>query len=100
MEIKTVNLKNGTEEMAVTVTGVMLNLESLTETVLGWQLILDLVAICRHGPQRGGDVNALQARGLLLPDGTPHGSVKNVVLSAVVEGEGLDMKLVSPIKEN
>ena len=95
-----VKLKNGTEEANAVVVGVMLNLENMAETVVGWQLILDLVAICRHGPQRGGDVNALQARGLLLPDGTPHGSVKNVVLSAVVEGEGLDMKLVSPIKEN
>ena len=95
-----VKLKNGTEEANAVVVGVMLNLESLIKTPQGRYQILDLVAICRHGPQRGGDVNALQARGLLLPDGTPHGSVKNVVLSAVVEGEGLDMKLVSPIKEN
>lgn len=96
MEI--VTLKNGTEEAKGLVQVTRISLEKLFEQQP--VAFCELVACCKergHKPQ-GNTGETLQSLALLQPDNSPHGSIRNIVLSAV-EGDGLEMKLVSPCKQ-
>lgn len=48
-------------------------------------------------PEKSG--MRLVADGLMVSDGTIHDSIRNIVLSAV-EGDGMEMRIVSPIAES
>jgi len=100
MEIKTVRLKNDSEEAIAVVNTTMLSLNMLAERgFAGITQLYDLVMICRNPSYKIGEKNlkSLQELKLLESDGQPHDTVKNVVLSAV-SGEALGMKISSPLK--
>ena len=92
---RTVRLKNGTEEARALVDGMMLSLTGLAkEDPL---VLYELAMICRDRSHElfGKTGDKLSALMLIQPDGQPHGSVRNVVLSAMV-GDGFDMHLTDP----
>ena len=97
---KLVKLKNGSEEPENVVRATMISLEYLWRSgIPGMTQVYDLVQICRQSPDYksfGSNEDTLKELCLLQDDGRPHQSVRNITLSAI-EGEGLDMKLVSPI---
>lgn len=94
--VKTVWLKNGTEEVAPLVKMTMLLLHKLIkENPIA---LYELAMVCRdskHIPF-GDTEEELRKQKLLQLDGKVHSSIRNVVLSAVV-GDGFDMSLVNPI---
>lgn len=94
----TVKLKNGIEEAEPLVQITMLSLQGMFDDVRGVTLFYDLVMRCRDRGSKMWDtqLEELQKRGLLQPDGQPHDSIKNIVLSAAV-GSGSDMRLQNPI---
>jgi hypothetical protein len=88
-------LKNGTSEQAILVSGILLTLrELMAQNVLAFY---DLVMMCRNPNYQAFDANIklLQESGLLESNRKVHDSIRNIVLSAV-EGERLEMRLVSP----
>jgi len=93
--METVILKNGAEEVKSLVSVTMLALKDL-----GAIELYELVQVCRNRDHQmwGGTANVLKAFGLLETDGQPHDSIRNIVLSAA-NGDGLDMRLGSPVKE-
>lgn len=96
--IKLVRLKNGAEEAEALVNVTMTSLGTLMDSLAGVTQFYDLTMVCRDSNYKIGERNlkALQDLALLQPDGRPHESIKNIVLSAVA-GEGLGMKLSSPL---
>ena len=90
--MKTVILKNGTEELEA-----LVNVTMYSIGTLGPVELYELVEICRQpGHKPWGDIgDSLKALGLLERDGRPHESIKNIVLSAAV-GEGMQLHLVNP----
>ena len=95
-EMRTVWLKNGTEEVKMMIVFTMDLLRSLLHD--NPIAMYELVMVCRdskHIPF-GNTSEELQKLLLLQPDGRPHNSIRNIVLSAVM-GDGLDMCLVNPI---
>ncbi len=97
--MKTVVLKNGaTESLAlVNVTRMSIN-QLLSSKPMAFY---ELVEVCRDKNHKifgtlGDDLIGLA---LLQNDGQPHGSIKNIVLSAVT-GEGMDMTLEDPTESN
>lgn len=93
--METVILKNGAEEVKALVNVTMFSLERL-----GPIEFYELVQTCRvrgHVPF-GNTQSTLQSLGLLERNGVPYDSIRNIVLSAAV-GEGLELRLQSPIKE-
>jgi hypothetical protein len=62
--------------------------------------LYDLNEVCKgkNYTPFGDNLKKLQDLSLLQPDGKPHESIRNVVLSAV-QGEGLDMHLGSPVAD-
>jgi hypothetical protein len=92
-------LKNGAEEAEPLVKVAMLSLESLIQS--SPIAFYELVMKCRDSNHQffGNTVERLKELSLVQRDGTIHDSVRNIVLSAA-EGDGLDMKLVSPVPSN
>lgn len=97
--MKTVVLKNGAEEVESLVVVMMLSLERLIQT--NPIAAYELVEVCKnhtHIPF-GNTGDVLKYSGLMESNGQIHTSVKNVVLSAF-EGDGLNMHLTSPVKQD
>lgn len=94
--IKTIELKNGTTEAEGLVSVTMMSLSHLIqENAMGFY---ELVMKCRdRDHQFWGDIaKDLKNLGLVESDGRVHGSIRNIVLSAVI-GEGMGMTLGSPL---
>lgn len=90
--METVILKNGAEEVKALVMVTMMSLRHLEP--------IELVQKCKDDTHIfwGDTEEKLKSLALLECSGRPHDSIRNIVLSALA-GEGLDMRLVSPIKE-
>ena len=93
-----VTLKNGTTEAASLIATVMMSLEALMNSKP--MAVYELNELCKDSTHKvfgslGADLTELA---LLEANGQPHGSIKNIVLSAV-SGEGLEMTLDSPVKD-
>lgn len=95
-ELKAVVLKNGAEEVEPLVAVVMMSLRTLLrENPIAF---FELVQLCKdrnHKPF--GTTGTILEQTSLIQNGVLHDSVRNIVLSAV-EGEGLEMRLTSPVK--
>lgn len=91
-------LKNGNTEASGLVTSVMVSLSNLMKT--NPMAIYELNEICKDAGHKifGSLGGVLTDLALLGQDGQPHGSIKNIVLSAIT-GEGLEMTLGNPIRE-
>ena len=100
--MKTVTLRNGSQEADVLVNSTFMVLKHMFESgIPGMLLASDLLQICAGCPDYEPSTTAieeLKERSLLQQDGRPHTSIKNVVLSSF-EGTGLDAVLVSPLSE-
>ena len=94
MEI--VKLRNGSEEPKPIVVATILSLKSLMETkpITFYELVMK----CRDRNHQlfGVSSQDLKALRLIGEDESVHESIRNIVLSSA-EGDGLDMKFVSPI---
>ena len=93
--MKEVKLKNGATEAEVLVVVTLTSISSLME--LNPMVFYDLVMKCRDNSYKffGNNIDVLLKRSLVQRDGNIHNSIKNIVLSAV-EGEGLELNIVSP----
>lgn len=95
-----IKLKNGTEEAAPLVMVTNALLKNLWNSGIGGlTTVSDLVQICRRDPKYskfGENEEVLKQLKLLQPDGQPHNSIRNIVLSSFT-GEGLNLEFVSPI---
>lgn len=93
--METVILKNGAEEVKALVMVTMMSLRHLEPIAF-----YELVQKCKDDTHIfwGDTEEKLKSLALLECSGRPHDSIRNIVLSALA-GEGLDMRLVSPIKE-
>lgn len=95
--METVQLKNGTTELRALVNITIFTLRSLIkESPLA---LYELVELCKDRDHEVfSDVlgDDLKARSLIQSDGRVHGSIRNIVLSAVT-GDGLSMELGSPL---
>lgn len=91
-------LKNGSEEFPALVKVTMMSVEHLLESHP--VAFFELVSLCRDRDHElfGNTAVKLQGLGLVDPGGKVHGSIRNIVLSAV-EGEDLEMRLISPLAE-
>lgn len=91
-----IKLKNGQQEEDGMVASVMMALRSLLEDHP--IAFYELVTKCRDSRYKpfGKSPEVLKATGLLDATGNVHGSIKNIVLSAVT-GEGFEMALGSPV---
>ena len=95
-----IRMKNGSEECSAIVTATTMALRDLWgggEAIA----VVELVSLCKDSQHKlfAGTREGLHRLALLERNGdsfTVHDSVRNVVLSSV-EGEGLDMRLVSPV---
>lgn len=96
--MKAVTLKNGSEEANVLVTVTMMSLRRLMKEkpIIFYELVMK----CRDSNHQffGKDCQDLERLNLVQPDGRVHDSIRNIVLSAAI-GDGLEMRLGSPIKE-
>jgi len=94
--METLRLKNGAEEAEQLVVVTMMSLRHLMEERP--LALYDLVMKCRDRSYQffGDNENILLNLGLVEANGDIHGSIKNIILSAV-RGDGLDMVLGSPI---
>lgn len=92
-------LKNGSEANSGLVASVTLNINGLLDEEAACPMAFwDLVLVCQddgYEPMAACAVE-LKRSGLMLPDGSVHAAIKDIVLSSV-EGEGIDMTLVSPV---
>lgn len=91
-------LKNGSEEVAPLVNVTMISVRHLLES--NPIAFVELVSLCQDRDHElfGNTAVELQRLALVKPDGSVHGSIRNIVLSAV-EGEGLEMRFISPLAE-
>ncbi len=97
--METVTLKNGAEELNGLVQTVMFSLQDLLKQYPAQ--FFELVTLSRQPQHKlwgSSTIGILQSLALLGSDGRLHGSIRNIVLSAT-EGDGLEMKLVSPFKQ-
>lgn len=95
--METVELRNGAVEATPLVTVAMMSLRHLmNEKPLA---LYDLVMVCRDSSYEwfGDNLQESQNLSLVQPDGKVHESIRNIVLAAVT-GDGLDMRLESPVK--
>jgi len=93
--MKTLVLKNGSEEAEPLVKVTMMSLRNLMETNL--IAFYELVCLCRDGKhQLFGNTGEVLGKFSLVSNGQVHDSIRNIVLSAA-EGEGLDMRLTNPV---
>ena len=92
-------LKNGSEEAKVAVITIMTSLRAIFDVAP--MAFYDLVMKCRDNNYSyfGDNMQKLEVLSLVQNGGEVHSVIRNVVLSAV-SGEGLDLTLRSPIKEN
>lgn len=97
--VQTVRLRNGAEEVKSLVSMILFTLKDM------WSkgevtTVYELAMLCRDPEHKlfGDTGDVLKKLSLVQPDGRVHDSIRNIVLSAV-EGEGLDMRLQSPIAE-
>ena len=92
-----VTLKDGTSMPRAHVNVVMLTLHELTSDPFAFY---DIVQMARDpNAQPLSDVEALKRTGLLNPiTGKVHDAVRGLIASAI-EGEGLSMHFVSPLKD-
>lgn len=91
-------LKNGAEEAASLVKVTMMSVKRLMES--NPIALIELALLCRDRDHElfGNTAVELQSLGLVDPGGSVHGSIRNVILSAV-EGEGLKMIFASPLAQ-
>jgi hypothetical protein len=96
--METVILKNGAEEAKPLVVMTMISLEKIMKE--RHLALYDLVMRCRDRTYQFFSDNEeyLKSLNLVDRDGSIHGSIRNIVLSAA-EGDGLDMVIRSPIAE-
>ncbi len=89
-------LKNGSEECVPLVNTTVMSVRHLMES--NPIAFVELVLLCRDRNHElfGNTAVDLQGLALVGRDGFVHDSIRNIVLSAV-EGEGLEMKLISPL---
>jgi hypothetical protein len=94
-----VRLRNGSSEAAPLVAATLLSLRSLlSEDPISAS---ELVCVARDPTHKlsGKTGDRLREWALLEHDGkSMHASVRNIILSAV-EGEGFDLRLISPVQE-
>ncbi len=97
MSMELVELKNGQSEGEGLVRVTMMSLMDLTET--NPIAFYELVMKCRDYNHRffGNTGELLEKTGLVSSNGDVHNSIRNIVLSAT-DGDGLKMKLGSPLK--
>src|SRR3989338_5617614 len=90
-QIKLVKLKNGSEEAEPLVRVTMMSLQHLMgENPIAFY---ELVELCKNRNHKMfGNTNEILERLSMVSNGFVHGSIRNIVLSAV-KGEGLDMQL-------
>lgn len=95
--METVILRNGAEEAKPHVTVTMMSLEHLMEDRP--LAFYDLAMRCRDRSYKffGDNEEYLKSLDIVDRDGSIHGSIRNIVLSAV-EGDGLDMHIRSPVR--
>jgi hypothetical protein len=95
----TVILKDGSEMMTSMVTVSMMSLRSLLDQ--DPIAFYELVMICRNPEHRlfGKTDTVLRSLALLESDNRPHDMLRRIVINAV-EGDDMEMKLVSPVAEN
>ena len=93
--METVKLKNGSDEFGPLVVGVMLSLKALAEK--NPIAFYEIVQLARNRNHKffGNVEKDLQDFSLLGSDSRLHSSIRNIVLSAS-EGDGIELKLVSP----
>lgn len=91
-----VTLKNGSEEAKVLVAGIKLSVLRIWDD--NPLAIYDLHSACKDSNYEpfGDNGATLKKLSLMEPNGGIHQSIKNVVLS-MVEGEGMEKTLVSPV---
>ncbi len=102
---KTVRLKNGSDEAEPLVAVITHVLEKLMDTGRG-TAVYDLVQMCRDQTHKPFGINGetLKESGLVTAPQAPgddwqvHGSVRNIVLSAIEpRGDSIDFVLVNPV---
>jgi hypothetical protein len=93
-------LRNGSQEPSALVNLTVRSLSQMMGDIQGVTALYDLHQICLGTNYRPSarQLQYLEGRGLLQANGRPHDSIKNIVLSAI-EGEGLEMTLVSPLAD-
>ena len=98
-QIKMVTLKNGIEESEICVKVHMLSLEILfkEKPITFYEFVMK----CRNPKHEmfGDTANDLIDLNLMNKNNQIHDTTRNIVLSAVT-GEGLEMKLESPVQPN
>lgn len=95
--MQTAKLKNGREEAVPLINVTMVSLQSLMEA--SPIAFYELVEVCKdkdHKPFGNADV-ILKNLALMEPGGGIHGSIRNIILSAI-DCEGLEMHLVNPVE--
>ena len=95
--MKMVTLKNHTEEALSLVNVTMMSLRSLMKK--SPMALYELVMKCKDNGHVcfGNTGKNLRNLSLVQANGLVHGSIKNIVLSAV-EGDGFDMVLTNPVQ--
>lgn len=95
--METVTLKNGAEEPQILVAGTMLSLRTLHKDHP--VALYELMMLCRQPDHElfGNARNILESFGLIEPNGQPHDSTRNIVLSAM-EGDGFEARLTNPTR--
>jgi len=97
--MKTVELKNGSTEMRMLVVGTYLILQKMLDDIQGVTAYYELVQTCidsKHEIFSDVQKQYLIDKTLMQTEGSVHGSIRNIVLSATI-GEGVDLSLVNPI---
>ena len=97
--MQTVTLRNGSEELDSLVITTMTTLRRMmNDGFTGLMALYDLHQVCLEtGYQPAAQqLEYLKILSMLQPNGRPHDSIRNIVLSAV-QGEGLEMELVNPV---
>lgn len=94
--IKTVRLRNGSEEAEPAVVAIMVSLRQLMND--NPIALFELVEVSKNASHKpfGNTGEVLKRLSLMEPDGRIHDTIRNIVLSAA-EGEGLNLHLVSPV---
>jgi hypothetical protein len=99
--METLKLRTGIEEAEPLVKVTVMSLRELWKSGLpGTLAVYDLVERCKNPSYNifKKNLETLQDLSLIDSNGNIHDSIKNIVLASV-EGEGMKMKLVSPIQE-
>lgn len=99
-----ITLRTGEKVVSVMIPTVRMALDSLlTNGISGFTALYDLREICRD-PQykqkvHAGNMKLLQDLSLVDPSGGVHDEIRKIVVASVT-GEGLDIKIVSPLPVN